>query len=197
MGAGASSAYTVVAGAKPSLRPSAVVGGLSSTVAIHTYSSSGAIQVGKAPGESVFWSAHGHLRQECCAAGGGDQATDQAPETCRPNAAQSVVLGGLRPHTCETSSLAPKGGGGTCRKWSRRSASPPDPSPWGVPLACRAGVETKRRAFAMILSRTGRDRDPPLGRSQTREGRRAPWVVRRVRPTRGPHLLLLLLQVVP
>ena len=47
----------------------------------------------------------------------------------------------------------------------------------------------------MMLSRTGQDRDPPLGRSQTREGRRAPWVVRRVRPTGGPHLLLLLLCV--
>ena len=35
--------------------------------------------------------------------------------------------------------------------------------------------ETKRRAAAMTLSWTGRDRDPPLGRGQTGEGRRAPW----------------------
>ena len=42
--------------------------------------------------------------------GGGDQAMDQAPETCRPNAAQSVVPGGLRAHTRETASLFPWGG---------------------------------------------------------------------------------------
>ena len=42
--------------------------------------------------------------------GGGDQATDQAPEACRPNAAQSVVPGGLRAHTRVTVSLSLKGG---------------------------------------------------------------------------------------
>ena len=61
---------------------------------------------------------------------GGDQATDQAPETRRPNAAQPVVPGGLRAHTRETASPFPWGGGGSCRKWSRRSASPPIPCPW-------------------------------------------------------------------
>ena len=40
---------------------------------------------------------------------GGDQATDQAPVTCRPNAAQSMVPGGLRAHTRETGPL-PQGG---------------------------------------------------------------------------------------
>ena len=63
--------------------------------------------------------------------GGGDLATDQAPVTCWPNAAQSVVLGGLRAHTRETASLFPRGGGGLCRKWSRRSASPPQSVPLG------------------------------------------------------------------
>ena len=61
---------------------------------------------------------------------GGDQAADQAPETRQPNAAQSVVSGGLRAHTRETASPFPWGGGGPCRKWSRRSASPPIPCPW-------------------------------------------------------------------
>ena len=63
--------------------------------------------------------------------GGGDQATDQAPKTCRPNAAQSVVRGKLRAHTRETASLFPWGGGGPCRKWSRCSASPPGAMPLG------------------------------------------------------------------
>ena len=72
--------------------------------------------------------------------GGGDQAMGQAPETCRPNAAQSVVLGGLRAHTRETASPFPWGGGGPCRKWSRRSASPPSPCPWARgKLACAGG----------------------------------------------------------
>ena len=43
---------------------------------------------------------------------------DQAPVTRRPNAAQSVVPGGLRVHTRETASLSPRGGGGSCRNWS-------------------------------------------------------------------------------
>ena len=76
--------------------------------------------------------ARERLRQKCRAPGegGGGQATDQAPETRRPNAAQSVVPGGLRAHTRETASPFPWGGGGPCRKWSRRSASPPIPCPW-------------------------------------------------------------------
>ena len=36
----------------------------------------------------------------------------------------------LRAHTRETASPFPWGGGGPCRKWSRRSASPPIPCPW-------------------------------------------------------------------
>ena len=72
--------------------------------------------------------------------GGGDPATDQAPMTCRPYAAQSVVTGGLRAHTRETASLSFRGGGRPCRKWSWRSASPPNPCPLGVPAACKAAV---------------------------------------------------------
>ena len=139
----------------------------------------------------MSWSAHGHLWQECCAVGGGDQATDQAPMTCRPNAAQLVVPGGLRAHTRETASPSPRGGGGPCRKWSRCSASPPNPCPSGVPAAWHVvrargqEEETKRRAAAMMLSRTGRDREPPLGRGQTDEGRRAPWGCAAGAPYRG------------
>ena len=128
--------------------------------------------------------------------GGGDQATDQAPVTRRPNAAQSVVTGGLRAHTRETASLSPRGGGGLCRKWSRRSASPPNACPWGFQQRVRRQCvrvvrargqeeETKRRAAAIMLSRTGRDRDPPLGRGQTGEGRRAPWGCAAGAPYRG------------
>ena len=110
--------------------------------------------------------------------------------TCQPNGAQSVVPGGLRAHTRETASPSPRGGGGPCRKWSRRSASPPNPCPWGVPAACKAVVRarcasTLCRAAAMMLSRTGRDRDPPLGRGQTGEGRRAPWGCAAGAPYRG------------
>ena len=50
----------------------------------------------------------------------------------------------------------------------------------------------------MMLSRTGWDRNPPLGRSQTGEGGETGGHhgdVPRVRPTGGPHLLLLLLCV--
>ena len=74
---------------------------------------------------------------------GGGQATDQAPETRRPNAAQTVVPGGLRAHTRETVSPFPWGGGGPCRKWSRRFASPPIPCPWGHPATCRAGEHAR------------------------------------------------------
>ena len=42
--------------------------------------------------------------------------------------------------------------------------------------------ETKMRTAAMILSRTGRDGDPPLGRGQS------PWASRDPMP--GPHLSL-------
>ena len=63
---------------------------------------------------------------------GGDRATDQAPETCRPNAAQSLVPGGLRAHTRETASPFPWGGGGRCRKWSRCSPRPPFRAPGGI-----------------------------------------------------------------
>ena len=37
----------------------------------------------------------------------------------------------------------------------------------------------------MMLSRTGRERDPPLGRGQTAEGRRAPWGCAAGAPYRG------------
>ena len=37
----------------------------------------------------------------------------------------------------------------------------------------------------MMLSRTGRDKDPPLGRSQTGEGQRAPWGCAAGAPYRG------------
>ena len=79
----------------------------------------------------------------CGRGGSRGQATDPALETCRPNAAQSVVPGGLRAHTRETASLSPRGGGGPCRKWSRRSASPPNPCPSGVPVACKAAVRAR------------------------------------------------------
>ena len=74
---------------------------------------------------------------------GGGQATDQAPVTCRPNTAQSIALGGIRAHTRETVSLSPSGGGGSCRKWSRHSASLPYPSPRGTPLARGAKVHAR------------------------------------------------------
>ena len=129
-----------------------------------------------------------------------------APMTCRPNAAQSVVPGGLSANTRETVSPSPMGGGAPCREWSRRSASPPYPSPGGIPSARGAGVraccvgpgdngeETKSTTAAMMLSRLGRDRDPPC-RSNAglmRAGRHH-GVVWRVRPTRGPHFLPLLM----
>ena len=91
---------------------------------------------------------------------GGDQAKDQAPQTCRPNAAQSVVPGGLRAHTRETVSPPPRRGCGPCRKWSRRSASPPYPSPWGVPSACGAGVRA-RCVDQGTIGRRRRGEPPP------------------------------------
>ena len=47
------------------------------------------------------------------------------------------------------------------------------------------GEETKRRAAAMMLTRTGRDRDPPLGRVHTIAGWRAPWGCAAGAPYRG------------
>ena len=41
------------------------------------------------------------------------------------------------------------------------------------------------RASTMMLSRTGRDRGPPLGRGKTAEGRRAPWGCAAGAPYRG------------
>ena len=129
--------------------------------------------------------------------GGGDRATDQAPETRRPNAAQSVVPGVLRAHTRETVFPFPWGGGGPCRKWSRRSASPPIPCPWGgirlrdgrgcmhVVRTRGQGEETKRRAAAMMLSRTGWGETPLPVAYQTAEGRRAPWGCAAGAPYRG------------
>ena len=69
--------------------PSAVFGSYFGTVAIRTYLSSGAFPLGQAPRESVSWPAHGHSGRSAVrrGGGGGGQATDQAPETCRPNAA--------------------------------------------------------------------------------------------------------------
>ena len=136
---------------------------------------------------------------------GGDQATDQAPVTCWPNAAQSVVPGGLRAHTRETASPSLRGVADRAGSGAGALPRPPNPCPWGVLAACKAamrahcagqgtskgqGEETKRRAAAMMLSRTGRDRDPLLGRGQTGEGRSAPWGCK---ATGGLHLLLLLL----
>ena len=159
--------------------------------------------MGRAPRESVSWSAHGNLRQECCAVGGGNQATDQAPVTCRPNAAQSVVRGGLRAHTRETTPPSPRGGGRPCRKWSRHSASPSNPCPLGVPAACKVVVrahcarqgtrgETNKRAAARMLSRTGRIETPlSVAVRPVRAGGHYGDVAR-VRPTGGSHLLLSL-----
>ena len=79
--------------------------------------------------------------------GGGDQVTDQAPVTCRPNAAHSVVPGGLRAHIRETVSPSPRGGGRSSgRNWSWRSASPPYPTPGGYQQ--RLGRDCVRVAWA-------------------------------------------------
>ena len=47
------------------------------------------------------------------------------------------------------------------------------------------GEETKRRAAAMMLSRTGWDRTPLSVAGQTDEGRRAPWGCAAGAPYRG------------
>ena len=142
--------------------------------------------------------AHGRLRQKCRALGR-EGGSGHGPSPRVPPAKRHPVgsTWRLRAHTRETASPFPWGGGGPCRKWSRRSASPPSPCPWGVirlPVGrgCmhvvrtrRQGEETKRRADAMMLSRTGWDVTPlPVAR-QTVEGRRAPWGCAAGAPYRG------------
>ena len=143
-----------------------------------------------------------------CGTGGvGDRATDQAPETRRPHAAQSVVPGGLRAHTRETASPSPRGGGGggPCRKWSRRSASPPRSMPlggsgdvWGGGACTLGGPGDKwrrRRGEPPPRCLAGRVGMTPPSRSPTRPRRAGGHRgdVPRGRPMGGPHLLLLLL----
>ena len=137
--------------------------------------------------------------------GGGDRATDEAPKTRRPNAAQSVVPGGLRAHTGETASR----GGGSCRKWSQRSALPPIPCPWGDRATCRAGVHAhgasqgtrggdKEESRRHDAQPDGSGRTLLSVASRTEEGRRAPWGCDTGAPYRGtaspppplPHLAL-------
>ena len=57
--------------------------------------------------------------------GGGDHATDQAPKTCRPSAAQ--------------------GGWRTVPEVEPALCLPPPPTlcPWGVPAACKAAVRAR------------------------------------------------------
>ena len=65
-----------------------------------------------------------------CAGGGGGPGHGPSP---RDPPAKRRPVGStwrLRAHTRETASPFPWGGGGPCRKWSRRSASPPIPCPW-------------------------------------------------------------------
>ena len=149
-------------------------------------------------GRLVEGPAHGRLRQKCRARGrvGG---SGHGPSPRVPPAKRRPVgsTWRLRAHTRESASPFPWGGGGTCRKWSRRSASPPVPCPWVV-IRLRVGQgfmrvvrtggqeeETKRRAAAMMLSRTGWDVTPlPVAR-QTVEGRRAPWGCAAGAPYRG------------
>ena len=88
---------------------------------------------------------------------GEGQARDQAPVTYRPNAAQSVVLGGLGAHTREIVSPPPREGGRPGRKWSRPIQLLGDTiSAWGGNCGPGDhGEETKRRTATMMLSRTG------------------------------------------
>ena len=51
----------------------------SSTAMILACSNSGTFPVGKLPRESVSWSTHGHLRQECCAVGVGIRLQTKPP----------------------------------------------------------------------------------------------------------------------
>ena len=55
---------------------------------------------------------------------GGNLATDQAPMTCRPYAAQSVVTGGLGAHT---RSLRPSPRGGVADRAESGASAPPRP----------------------------------------------------------------------
>ena len=142
--------------------------------------------------------ARGRLRQKCRARGR-EGGSGHGPSPRDPPAKRRPVgsTWRLRAHTRETASPFPWGGGGPCRKWSRRSASSPIPCPWGV-IRLRVGrgcmhvvrtrgqeEETKRRAAAMMLSRTGWDVTPlPVAR-QTVEGRRAPWGCAAGAPYRG------------
>ena len=50
---------------------------------------------------------------------------DEAAVTCRPNAAQSIVPGGLRAHTCET--VSPSQGGVADHAGSGAGAPPRPP----------------------------------------------------------------------
>ena len=142
--------------------------------------------------------AHGRLRQKCRALGR-EGGSGHGPSPRVPPAKRRPVgsTWRLRAHTRETASPFPWGGGGPCRKWSRRSASPPNPCPWGV-IRLRVGrgcmhvvrtrgqeEETKRRAAAMMLSRTGWDVTPLSVARQTVEGRRAPWGCAAGAPYRG------------
>ena len=122
---------------------------------------------------------------------------DQAPVTCRPNAAQLVVPRGRRAHTRETASPSPKRG--VADRAGNGASTPPRPpiyslggtnSAWGRSAhALRGpgdhGEETKRRAAAMMLSRTGRDKGLPLDHGQFGEGRWAPWGCVAGAPYRG------------
>ena len=132
--------------------------------------------------------AHGRPRQKCRALGReGGPGHGPSPRDPPPKRRAVGSTWRLRAHTPETASPFPWGGGGPCRKWSRRSASPPIPSPWqGIRLRVGRGCmhvvrtrgqggETKRRAAAMMLSRTGWDETPFPVACQTVEGRRVPW----------------------
>ena len=151
-----------------------------------------------AVGSWVEGPAHGRLRENCRARGR-EGGSGHGPSPRDPPAKRRPVgsTWRLRAHTRETASPFPWGGGGPCRKWSRRSASPPIPCPWGV-IRLRVGrgcmhvvrtrgqeEETKRRAAAMMLSRTGWDVTPLLVLRQTVEGRRAPWGCAAGAPYRG------------
>ena len=70
-------------------------------------------------------SAHGHLRQECRAAGGGG-GSGYGPSPHDLLAKRRPVGSTWRAKGCVP---LLRGGGGPCRKWSRRSASPPNPCP--------------------------------------------------------------------
>ena len=116
--------------------------------------------------------------------------------TRRPYAAQSKVTGGLQAHTRETASPFPWGVVDHAGSGAGAPPRPPIRAPGGIQQRvgreCMRVVrargqweETKRRAAAMMLSRTGWDGNPPLGRGQTDEDRRAPWGCAAGAPYRG------------